>query len=122
MRKAAKAIFVLGLGVVATLGGAAALAQTNGYAKIGAQFQIIGKDALDPPPGQKKDRVALFLSGDGAKQIYQAMPARAIKSPCEEGMKLKTSGGMECWENHGDYQCRVAILLKSGQTSLIGAC
>lgn len=110
------------VGLTSLVLGGAALAQANGYAKIVAQFQIIGKDALDPPPGQKKDRVALFLSGDAAKQIYQAMPVRAINSPCEEGMKQKTAGGLECWENHGGYQCRVAILLKTGQTSLIGVC
>jgi hypothetical protein len=121
MKKAALASVAFGI-AFAVLSGDAALGQVNGYAKIGAQFQIIGKDALDPPPGQTKDRVALFLSGDGAKKIYDAMPVRAVKDVCEEGLKMKTSGGLECWELRGDHECRVAILLKSGQTRAIGVC
>jgi hypothetical protein len=122
MHRAVKGVVAVGLAASLLMIGAAALAQTNGYANIGARFQIIGKDAVDPPPGQKKDRVALFLSGDSAKQIYQAMPVHAVESPCEDGSKQKTSGGLECWEKRGDYSCRVAILLKSGQTRLIGVC
>lgn len=103
--------------------GDAAFGQANGYAKIDAQFQIIGKDAIDPPPGQKKDRVALFLEGAGAKKIYTSMPASsATKDVCEQGGKVKKSGALECWESHGEYTCRVAILLDSGQSRPIEGC
>jgi hypothetical protein len=124
MQKASVGAVAFGLTASVLLIGAAALAQTNGYAKIAAQFQIIGKDAVDPPPGQTKDRVALFLTGDGAKQIYQSMPTRETKAgQCEEGLKLKSSGGLICASHsNGTYSCSVAILLKSGETRPSGGC
>jgi hypothetical protein len=109
---------------LALLVAAVALAQSSGYTKIGAQFMITGKDLVDPPPGQKKDRLALFLTGDGAKAIYDALPTAPVGGgACEEGLELKRSGGLIC-ANHGgrSYSCSVAILLKSGETRPLGSC
>jgi hypothetical protein len=106
------------------LGALATPAQAGDYAKIEAQFMITGRDAVDPPPDQKKDRVALFLTGNGAKTIYEAMPGAPVAADaCEQGLKLKTSGALVCADHGGsDYACSVAILLKSGETRPFGAC
>lgn len=109
--------------VVFTLASGQASAQSDAYTDIRAQFAITGKDT-DPPPGQKKDRLALFLSGKGAKKIYDALPVASVNADaCEEGLKLKTSGGLIC-ASHADgaYACSVAILLKSGETRSAGSC
>jgi hypothetical protein len=101
-----------------------AAAATGGFVEIDAQYAIIGPVAVDPPPDQRKDRVALFLSGDGARAIYDSMPSMPEDaSDCEEGLKLKTSGGLICGNHDGNsYSCSVAILLRSGATRPMSSC
>jgi len=99
-------------------------AQRSGYGKLTGEFTIAGKELLDPPPGQKNDRLALFLGGESAKRAYQAMPGRAIKEDaCEEGLRVKTAGGLACWHDAAMvYQCSVGILLSTGQTRRVDVC
>jgi hypothetical protein len=101
-----------------------ALAQPSGYANFTGKFIISGEDAIDPPLKQPKDRVAFLLAGDAAEKIYKALPAApSNEDVCEEGMKMKRSGGLTCISHGGkSYECSVAILLKSGQTRPFGAC
>jgi hypothetical protein len=112
------------ISMAALLVAVASLAQSSGFAKISAQFMITGEDALDPPPDQIRDRVALFLTGEGAKAIYDALPIVPVKAEaCEEGLLLKTSGGLVCAHySNGSYSCSVAILLESGETRPLGTC
>jgi hypothetical protein len=46
-------------------------AQPSSYSKLTGQFAITGKDAVGPPPGQKLDRLGLFLTGESAKRSYE---------------------------------------------------
>ena len=55
----------------------AACARPTVYSSLTGEFVITGEETLDPPPGQTNDRVGLFLSGDSAKQVYDAMTVNA---------------------------------------------
>lgn len=101
-----------------------AIAQSSGFKAVDAQYAITGALVVDPPPNQERDRVAIFLSGEGAREIYEAMPSRVENADaCEEGMTVKRSGGLECTSISGkNFSCSVGILLRSGATKPIGAC
>lgn len=103
-------------------GAAAAVAQTDGHTKLTGSLTITGKYAIDPPPDQKNDRVGFFLTGESAKKIYEAMPAKPRNDECEQGMQTKEAGSLACSKSKGDYVCMVAILLASGKTAQYGAC
>jgi len=99
-------------------------AQPGSYSKLTGEFVITGKDVIDPPAGQKPDRLGLFLEGESAKRTYEAMKAKPTNGDvCEEGMRLKQAGGLTCARyKDGTYSCSVAILLGSGETRPIDAC
>ena len=60
------------------------------YAKLTGEFIITGKEVIDPPPGQKLDRLGLFLEGESAKRTYEAMKVKPTNDDvCEEGMRSK---------------------------------
>jgi len=111
--------FLIGAAIPAVL-----LAQSSQFANLTGQFAIMGKDAIDPPPHRKSDRLGLFLTGDSAKRTYGAMTVRPIRADaCEKGLRLKTAGGLVCADHGGNnYTCSVAILLSSGQTRSIAVC
>ena len=115
-----KAMITIGMLTSSTI----LLAQASPYSNLTGQFTITGKDALDPPPGQKRDRLGLFLTGDSAKRTYNAMTATPINGyACEDGLRLKKAGGLVCASHRGkNYTCSVAIVLATGQTKPIGTC
>ena len=101
----------------------AACARPTVYSSLTGEFVITGEETLDPPPGQTNDRVGLFLSGDSAKQVYDAMTVNAAADACEEGMRRKAAGGLVCTlDRSGGHSCSVEILLTSGETKPIGVC
>lgn len=100
------------------------VAAMHGYSPLDAQYEITGANTTDPPADQPKDRVALFLAGEGAKAIYHAMKVSEERADvCEKGLRVKTAGGLVCaksWDLH--YSCSVAIILSSGETRAAGSC
>ncbi|QJU60016.1 hypothetical protein HL653_21785 [Sphingomonas sp. AP4-R1] len=89
-----------------------------------AQVMITGPETIDPPANQKNDRAAVFLSGEAARKIYEAMPGATKRGDaCEEGLRLRQSGGLVCTKHQaGQYACSVAIILQTGETRSVGAC
>ena len=103
---------------VAVLLGAAAVAQENGYAPIEMSYQITRPTLLAPPPNEKKDRLAIFMTGAGARRIYDAMPMKPIVGICEDGMLIKTSGALACSRQGKDnYVCTIAVFLRTDQST-----
>ena len=116
MHKALAAVAMLS---VAT----AAIAQDDGYTKLSGSLTITGKNWSDPPPGEKQDRVGLVLEGAAAKRVYDAMPAKARRDACEDGMRRKAAGNLECTrDRRGEYGCMIAIMLTNGQSKPFGEC
>lgn len=101
-----------------------AFAQAQPYSTLTGKLTITGAEAVDPPPGQKNDRAGLFLTGDSARRVYDAMTAKPTNGDaCEKGMKLKKAGGLVCASHAGaSYSCSVAIVLTTGETKPFGAC
>lgn len=94
------------------------------YSRLTGDFAIIGEDAIDPPPGQKQDRLGIFLDGDSAKRTYEAMKVKPTNDQvCEEGMLEKRAGGLVCDRYaDGTYSCSVAIMLTTGETRSVDGC
>jgi len=95
------------------------------YAPMEAEFKIASQTVIDPGPNEKLDRVALSITGESAKTIYDAMPGPKTPVACvDDGVTRKrTAGGLECiaYED-GKYMCAVAIMLDSGETKKHLAC
>ena len=99
-----------------------AVAQAGGHTKLTGFLSITGEYAIDPPPDQKIDRVGIHLTGEAAKRVYDAMPAKA-ENGCDDGMRTKRAGSLSCFSDKGErYGCMVAVLLASGETRPFGAC
>lgn len=114
-----KALAALTLLSVAT----AAIAQDDDSTTLSGSLTITGKTGENPPPGEKKDRVAFFVTGAAAKRIYDAMPAKAVRDVCEDGMRVKDAGNLGCSKGaDGEYICMFAIVLTNGQSKPYGSC
>lgn len=87
------------------------------YAPLSAEYTITGKNLLDPSPEDKKDRIAIYIDGEGARQLYKAMLVPEHSQVCSP-LLAKTAGGLECSGNDKDgYVCAVAIMLDDGTTT-----
>jgi hypothetical protein len=96
------------------------------YTLLNAEYTITGRNLIDPGPEDKKDRVAIYIRGDGAREIYKAMPVSEEPSPCNDAdspMRYKTAGGLTCSGGDKDgYSCGVAVKLDDGKTENAFAC
>ena len=70
------------IGLIGILGAATggAMAQPSAYAKIDAQFAIIGKHLVDPSPDEKRDPEVACSLPERERKV-DAMPVPAIRSP-----------------------------------------
>jgi len=98
----------------------AAIAQDEAT-KLSGSLRITSKSWGDPPPGEKKDRVGFFLTGASAKRIYDAMPGKAVPG-CEDGMRHKEAGNLDCSKDRDGYVCTFGIMLTNGQSRPYGSC
>lgn len=74
-------------------------------------YAITPEDYLDPPPGQKVDtHFRLQLTGDSAKDLYNAMSVEPIEDECTGGM-AKTIQQMKClyFASDNTYECHFSI-------------
>jgi hypothetical protein len=100
-----------------------ALAQSGAFSKLEGEYSVTTKDIVDPVPEDRRDRVVLSITGKSAKEIFDAMPAQALRVSCDGAKNnavppTKKAGGMECTGNEAKgYVCTVAIMLDSGKTT-----
>lgn len=100
-----------------------ALAQVGTFKNLEGQYSITTKDIIDPLPKDRPDRVLFSITGQSAKDIFNAMPAAARRMSCD-GTKdkgvppTKIAGGLECTGDEAEgYVCTVGIMLDSGKTT-----
>lgn len=105
---------------------AAVLAAESRYKPLDAVYAITGKTIIDPDPEEKKDRVAIYINGDAAREIYKAMSVPEEPLPCNDDSspeRQKSAGGLTCFHHDkDDYGCGVAIKLDDGTTKNALAC
>ena len=89
-------------------------------------YAIAGKEAIDPPPGQPQDtHLQLFLTGAAARDLYQAMKAKATPDECTgHNARSKFQGGIACTMHEGgkEYECSLAIDIEGQTLAPIYAC
>ena len=89
-------------------------------------YAIAGKEAIDPPPGQPTDtHLQLFLTGDSARELYQAMKVKEVPDECiGHQARSKFQGGIACTKHAGgkEYECSLAIDIKAQTLDAIYAC
>ena len=106
---------------VALAGGASAA--SDELKPLEAHNRIASRTILDPPPDEKKDRVAIHIGGRGAREIFDAMPAAARMACGDESLRAKTAGGLVCVRSQdGETDCSVAITLDQGRTAAASVC
>lgn len=106
-----------------------ALAEDEGYKPLKATYHITDYElSTDLAENAKLDRLAIAISGDDAKKIYDAIltPPRRIDcdgTPSEAFPPTKTAGGLSCSsDEQGRYYCSVAIKLDTGETKSGDVC
>lgn len=95
--------------------------QSGDFEELDATYAITSENMTDLPPDDRPDRVLVWVTGKGAKDIFDAMPGIAVLVDCEGSATpaavRKTAGGLECTVIRGtEYLCTVAIMLGSGNT------
>ena len=89
-------------------------------------YAIAGKEAVDPPPDQANDtHLQLFLSGNAARDLYQAMKVKEVPDECiGHNAHSKFQGGIACTMLDGgkEYECSLAIDIKNQKLDAIYAC
>ncbi len=97
---------------------ASASSSAEQYKPLAGTFAIVSKTQIDPPPGETKDRISLYLQGDSAREAFEAMPSQAERDLCDPDVVTKYAGGLSCSKSDaGEYGCSVAILLTTGVTA-----
>lgn len=123
--------FGLALGAISALATTSAAIEPR---KLEGEYWIGSKTILDAPGGEKKDRAYLWLTGKAARDIYEPMPAKPARGPCDEGAWIKQAGALQCWKSdaHGcDVQrgrdarprahgARLRLLVQASQTTQLG--
>ena len=74
-------------------------------------YAITAEDYLDPPPEQKENtHFRLQLTGDSAKDLYNAMSVEPIEDECTGGM-AKNIQQMKClyFASDNTYECHFSI-------------
>jgi len=94
--------------------------------KLSGTYEFAGKEAIDPPPDQPKDtHLQLYLSGSAAKDLYNALKAKAVADECiGGGAKSKFQGAIACTMHEGGktYECSFAVDLKNQKLDSVYAC
>lgn len=88
------------------------------YLPLQAEYTITGRNLVDPLPEDKKDRIAIYIGGESARQLHKAMlvPEKSSDA-CGTSLRSKVAGGLECTGNDKEgYTCGVAIMLDDGTT------
>ena len=87
------------------------LASAEDWKEVTGLYAITAEDYLDPPPTQKNNtHFRLQLTGDSARDLYNAMPVEPIEDECTGGM-AKHIQHMQCLYFAGDetYECHFSI-------------
>jgi len=91
--------------------------------KLEGQYWVGSKTILDAPRGEKKDRVYLSLTGKTARDVYEGMSAKPVRSACDEAAWVKRAGDLECTRSSAaDVTCSLAITLDRGRTATGSVC
>lgn len=109
--------------VLAMVVGVVAAAQAMDTRPLSGTYVIGSATLVDPPPGERKDRVLFYIDGAAAKEIYDAMEAGARPSVCDPSLRSKTAGTLECSRSAGgEYECSVGVSLTSGTSVKASVC
>jgi hypothetical protein len=101
-------------------------ANAQQYKNLSGEYSIGGQTIIDPPPTEATDTHMYFaLTGNAARDLYNAMKVAAKTDACgEPGGLLKAIGAMQCSRAAGgkSYQCGFAIDIAKQQISGGSAC
>lgn len=112
---------VLAVAAISLIAASPTVAQQG---KLEGDYRIGSKTVTDPPRGEKKDRVYLWISGKAARDIYNRMSAKPVLTCYTEDVWSKRAGDLECWKTAGiaDVTCSVAVTLDRGRTAAGSVC
>ena len=93
---------------------------------LSGTYEFAGKEAIDPPPDQPRDtHLQLFLAGNAAKDLYDALKVKAVPDECIGGdAKSKFQGAIACTMHAGgkEYECSFAVDLNNQKLDSVYAC
>lgn len=94
--------------------------------KLPGQYTLGGETPVDPPADEPQDtHFRIYLTGDAAKTLFNAMKAQAVRDVCvDDGTMSKLIDAMQCsvLPDNKTYQCWFAIDIKNPRTAQGWAC
>ncbi len=101
--------------IIATVLSAGAAAAD--YQPLQGSYKVGGRTLYDPPESEAQDtHFYLDLEGDAARDLYDALKAKALDGVCgEPGDLTKRAGGVQCTKVRGgkEYHCAFGVELQT---------
>ena len=95
----------------------ASAASAADYQPLKGSYKVGGATLIDPPASEPQDtHFYVDLEGSAARDLYQALKAKAVDGVCgEPGDLTKRSGGVQCTMVKGgqEYHCAFGVELKT---------
>jgi hypothetical protein len=98
--------------IVVALVGAYGLAQYPGMQPLTGEFDITGRTAVDPSPGEPRNtHFRMHLTGEAARTLYDQMQVAPRPSPCGDHpeRQVKRIGDTLCSTDGRIFECFLAI-------------
>jgi len=87
------------------------------YQALKGSYAVGGATLIDPPASEPQDTHFYFdLEGAAARDLYQAMKAKAVEGVCgEPGDLTKRQGGVQCTmaDRGKEYHCAFGVELRT---------
>lgn len=114
----------LGLIALSSISVCASLGAQSDYKEMVGKYSFVSHNVVDPLPGEARNRVALFIEGSAAKEIYEKIPSPTVVGQCSAELVFKTAGDLQCAfdREHKDYTCALGVNLVNGKTVAAGVC
>ena len=94
----------------------AGFADAQEFRPLTGRYALTSANMVDPTPGEKSDRVVVFIEGSAAEQMYMGMLQKPAKDRCVGDGLSKKSGNLVCSKlDSGKHFCTFGVGLKDGQ-------
>lgn len=102
----------------------ASFASASEWKPLSGTYAVTAESYLDPPEGENpRSHYRFQLTGESAKDLYEAMSAEAIVDDCT-GARAKNLGNMQClyFEADARFDCHFSINLVNQEIESGVAC
>ena len=94
----------------------AGLAIGQEFRPLAGRYALTTSNMVDSIPGEKPDRVIVFVEGKAAEDIFKGMAQKPTKDRCASDIVSKMAGNLVCSKlDAGKFFCSFGVSLHDGR-------